>query len=65
MTFTIQNAYTKDTYTSVQTLSEARTFCAQHLLRITGDRTKFLSDLAAQVINVYDARATNYINPGF
>jgi hypothetical protein len=47
------------------TLAEARSYCSQRLLRVAGTREEILSDLAAGELNVYDARHTNYISPGF
>ena len=65
MSFTIKNCGTGKVYGHAKTLSEARAFCGQRLLRASKDRTKVLSDMAAGLIDVFDARATNYIHPGF
>ena len=63
--FTIRNAYTGATLAQVPTLSAARTYCEQHLLRSAASREGFLSNLAAQYITVYDASNTCYRGAGF
>ncbi len=47
------------------TLTDARAYCGQRLLRVAGNREKVLSDLAAGELNVYVARHTDYTDPGF
>lgn len=63
--FTIRNTYTSQVYTVSGTLSQARNFCEQNLLRSSKGRVDFLSDLAAGLIMVYDARNGIYKGPGF
>lgn len=63
--FTVKNAHTGDVYAQLRTLSEARKFCSQRLLRSAASREGFLSNLAAGVITVYDASATVYVGAGF
>ena len=53
------------TLATKSTLSEARSYCSQRLLRVSGTREQVLNDLAAGELNVCDARHTNYISPGF
>lgn len=63
--FTIANAYTGHAYATAATLSQARAYCQQRLLRAAGDRTAILSNIAAARIAVYDASQTDYRGPGF
>lgn len=69
MNFKIRNSATGKVYAQVKTLSEARGFCRQRLLRVSGNRTKTLSDIAAGIVNVYEARNTRHneivFHPGF
>lgn len=63
--FTITNAHTGHTYATAATLSQARAYCQQHLLRASGDRTEILSNIAAARLAVHEARHTDYRGPGF
>jgi hypothetical protein len=63
--FTIKNSETGRVYGHARTLSEARQFCEQRLLRSAASREGFLSNLAAGLITVYDASATCYRAAGF
>ena len=64
--FTIKNSYTGEILAQVKTLSDARNFCNQRLLKTDSDRVTFLSNLAAKYISVYDARCIeNFIHCGF
>ena len=65
MNFTIKNCDTGKVYGHTKTLSEARAFCGQRLLKASKDRPMILSDIAAGLIDVFEARTTNYIHPGF
>lgn len=65
MNFTIKNCDTGKVFGHTRTLSEARSFCGQRLLKTSKDRQGFLSDLAAGLIDVFEARNTNYTHPGF
>jgi hypothetical protein len=64
--FTLKNTATDSVYVA-PTLTAARNYCSQHLLRADNsqNRTAFLSDLAAGLITVYAAAGTEYIGPGF
>lgn len=66
--FTIRNAYTGHVYATAATLQEARNKCGQALLRCPHDRQRILSDLAAGLIEVYEARDAScpgVFRPGF
>jgi len=63
--FTIKNAHTGTVYVQAPTLTEARRFCDQRLLRSAASREGFLSNLAAGLITVYDASNTCYQGAGF
>ena len=63
--FTVKNAHTGTVYVQTPTLTAARNYCQQHLLRSAASREGFLSNLAAQIITVYDASATCYQGAGF
>ena len=63
--FTIKNTVTGNIYGQAKTLRDARTFCDNRLLRSGASREEFLSNLAAGIISVYDARHTAYQGPGF
>lgn len=65
MAIIIRNLNTGDAYTEAATLQAARRFCEQRLLRSTAGREAFLSGLAAGIIDVCDARCTNYRGAGF
>lgn len=69
MNFEIRNSATGKIYAQVKTLSEARNFCQQRLLRVSGNRTKTLSNIAAGIIDVYEAHSTRHVeiifHPGF
>ena len=65
MNFEIRNAMTGKVYGHTKTLTEARRFCEQRLLRSAASREGFLSNLAAGLITVYDASATCYRTAGF
>lgn len=66
MPYILRNAFTRENLAACPTLTAARQFCDQRLLRQSEDRTTFLSDLAAGLIRVYDAAATcPYRGPGF
>lgn len=62
---TIKNAHTKEVIAQVPTLSEARKFCTQRLLRSAASREGFLSNLAAGFVTVYDASHTCFRDAGF
>lgn len=62
---TIKNAHTGGVLAQVQTLSQARSFCDQRLLRSAASREGFLSNLASGIITVYDASNTCYRGVGF
>jgi hypothetical protein len=64
MNFTVKNGVTKEIYGQFKTLKQARDYCSQNLLKLSDDRTTHLSNLAAGIINVYEAANTNYIGPG-
>lgn len=63
--FTIKNAVTGTIYATAPSLSAARAYCEQRLLRSAASREGFLSNLAAQIITVYDASHTCYRGAGF
>lgn len=65
MNFEIRNAATGKVYGHTKTLTEARQFCEQRLLRSAASREGFLSNLAAGLITVYDASSTCYRTAGF
>ena len=65
MNFIIKNCDTGKVYGHAKTLSEARALCGQLLLKASKDRTMVLSDIAAGLIDVFEAKNTNYIHPGF
>nr|BDD46147.1 hypothetical protein 44 [bacterium] len=71
MNFEIRNSETREVYGHVRTLTDARNFCRQRLLKLSADRSsaegrqEHLSNLAAGLITVYDARHTNYTHAGF
>lgn len=63
-----RNAVTKETCTVAPSLKDARAFCGQRLLKTAHERTRTLSDLAAGLIDVCEARGTacpGVWNPGF
>ena len=67
---TIQNTYVKHVepivYATVSSLTEARAFCDQRLLRSSKSRQEFYSDLDGGIIEVCPAMyASNYYGPGF
>ena len=63
--FTIKNANTGAVLAQVPTLTAARQFCDQRLLRSAASREGFLSNLASRIITVYDASGTIYRGAGF
>ncbi len=63
--FTVKNAHTGEILTQTRTLTDARHWCDQRLHRAAGSREEFLSNLAAGIIAVYNASATEYRGPGF
>ena len=67
MSFTIKNDTTGKVYYEAATLTDARNFCGQRLLRLAADRQGFLSNLAAGLITVYEAHSLSrgYSGPGF
>jgi len=69
MNFEIRNAETGKVYGHTKTLTEARHFCGQRLLRSAASREGFLSNLAAGLITVYEAQGTRHcdgiFNAGF
>ena len=69
MNFEIRSSATGQIYAQVKTLSEARNFCRQRLLRVRGPRTKTLSNMASGIIDVYEAHSTRHnetiFHPGF
>ncbi len=69
MNFEIRNSATGKIYAQVKTLSEARNFCQQRLLRVSSNREQTLSNIAAGIIDVYEARNTRHneiiCHPGF
>lgn len=65
MNFEIINSESGKVYGHTKTLTEARHFCEQRLLRSAASREGFLSNLAAGRITVYEASATCYRTAGF
>ena len=65
MNFEIRNSETGTVYGHTKTLTEARHFCQQRLLKSSDNRATFLSNLAAGLITVYEVHNTNYLNAGF
>ena len=65
--FTIKNAETGKVYGHAPTLSAARIFCEQRLLKSSASREEFLSNLAAGLITVYEAHCLTrgYFGAGF
>ena len=65
MNFEIRNSETGKVYGHTKTLTEARHFCQQRLLKSSAEKEMFLSNLAAGLITVFEAHNTNYIHAGF
>jgi hypothetical protein len=64
--YTLINAGTKLPIRAGFTLSTARNYCEQNLLtRSVSDRTMFLSDLAAGLIQVHESGYTERFSVGF